>query len=89
LCQNTGVQTQSSLPRRAWPSALFSLAALLALAAAGCSTVGVHEQRLVSKPNMQFSRVAAFNYSSRLMPQVAPGLAVSGGAQASTCTSCR
>jgi len=55
----------------------------------GCA-VGVREQRLVSKPNMQFSRSAVFDYSSsRLMPQIQPGVATSGGAQPSTCTICR
>ena len=66
------------------------LASLVAaLAGAGCTTVGVHEQRLVSKPNMLFSRQAAYSYTSRLMPQIQPGLETSGGAQASTCTSCK
>ena len=56
---------------------------------AGCSSVGVQEQRLLSKPNMQFSKYAVYNYSSKISPQILPGLAGSGGAQASTCTSCR
>jgi hypothetical protein len=60
-----------------------------AVIGAGCTTVGVHEQRLVSKPNMQFSRQAVYRYSSTLMPQILPGLEASGGAQASTCTSCK
>jgi len=55
----------------------------------GCSTVGVQKQRLVSKPNMQFSRFATESYFSRLMPQIQPGLAVTGGAQASACTVCK
>jgi uncharacterized protein YceK len=55
----------------------------------GCASVEVHEQRLVSKPNMLFSGSAVYNYSSRIMPQLQPGLAVSGGAQPSTCTVCR
>ena len=62
---------------------------LLALLASGCATVGPEQQRLVSKPNMQFSQGAVFSYSSKLMPQVQPGLATSGGAQPSTCTLCR
>jgi hypothetical protein len=62
---------------------------LLALLGSGCSTVGPEQQRLVSKPNMQFSDQAAFSYSSKLMPQIQPGLANTGGAQASTCTLCR
>jgi hypothetical protein len=55
----------------------------------GCATVEVQEQRLVSKPNMLFSRSAVYGYSSRIMPQLQPGLAVSGGAQPSSCTVCR
>lgn len=64
----------------------------MTIVGAGCSTVGVHEQRLVSKPNMQFSKWAVYSYSSRIMPQVQPGLAspgLSSGAQASVCTVCR
>jgi len=56
----------------------------------GCNSVGPNQQRLVAKPNMTFSDSAVFNYNSgRLMPQLAPGLASSGGAQNSGCTSCR
>jgi len=62
---------------------------LLALLVSGCAIVGPEEQRLVSKPNMQFSRAAVFSDSSKLMSQVQPGLATTGGAQASTCTLCR
>ena len=62
---------------------------LLALLAGGCASVGPERQRLVSKPNMQFSRLVAFSYSSKLMSQIQPGLATSGGAQASTCTTCK
>ena len=56
----------------------------------GAPIVGVgREQRLVSKPNMLFSRSAVYTYSSRIMPQLQPGLAISGGAPPSTCTVCR
>ena len=70
---------------------LFGMArcGLLVLFASGCATVGPERQRLVSKPNMQFTRGAVFSYVSKLMPQVQPGLATTGGAQASTCTICR
>ncbi|HKS38172.1 MAG TPA: hypothetical protein VJW76_13325 [Verrucomicrobiae bacterium] len=66
---------------------IFLFFAILLLS--GCTTVEVQEQRLVSKPNMLFSRSAVYSYSSRIMPQLQPGLAVSGGAQPSTCTVCR
>jgi len=62
---------------------------IAALLLSGCASVDVQQQRLVSKPNMLFSRSAVYNYSSRIMPQLQPGLAVSGGAQPSTCTVCR
>jgi len=65
------------------------MAALITLPGSGCSTVGVQEQRLVSKPNMQFSKRAVYSYSSRIMPQILPGLAAYGEAQASVCTVCR
>ena len=54
----------------------------------GCA-VPVHQQRLVSKPSMQFSDSPVFNYQSRLLSQTEPGAAASGGAQAAGCTSCR
>jgi hypothetical protein len=56
----------------------------------GCSTPVVRQQRLVAKPNMLFTDLAAFSYNSpKLLPQLAPGFAGSGGAQNSGCTSCR
>ena len=67
----------------------FLVSLVTTVVGAGCTTVGVHEQRLVSKPNMQFSRRVVYTYSSKLMPQVQPGLETSGGAQASTCASCK
>jgi len=64
-----------------------------ALAAAmilpGCASVGVHQQRLVSKPNMLFTDSAVFIYSPKLLVQMEPGSAATGGAQAAGCTSCR
>ena len=66
-----------------------SAVCLGALLWSGCTTVGVHEQRLVSKPNMQFSRSTLYSYDARVLSQVQPGREVSGGAQASSCTLCR
>ena len=66
----------------------FSPVAVLLLA--GCSSPAVRQQRLVSKPNMLFSDSAAFTYNSaRLLPQLEPGSAASGGAQNAGCTACR
>jgi len=59
----------------------------LVLAFAGCQ-VPIHEQRLVSKPGMQFSRSPAASYSSHVTPQILPGLDA-GAEQASVCTSCK
>ncbi len=65
---------------------LLSVAALLC---AGCAHVGPQHQRLLSKSNMTFSDSAVFSYQDKLLPQVEPGSAFSGGAQASGCTSCK
>ena len=57
---------------------------------AGCSSPSMSQHRLVAKPNMTFSDSAVFSYNSpKLLPQLAPGFAGSGGAQNSGCTSCR
>lgn len=59
------------------------------LLASGCVQVGAHQQRLVSKANMTFSDSLVFGYQNKLLPQVEPGSAFSGGAQSSGCTSCK
>ncbi|HJN81734.1 MAG TPA: hypothetical protein QF478_03070 [Verrucomicrobiota bacterium] len=51
--------------------------------------MGISEQRLVSKPNMLFSQSGVFIYQNRLIAQIEPGSATSGGAQAAGCTSCK
>lgn len=65
------------------------LVVAIVLLCAGCTTVGPHEQRLVSKPNMVFSESPVFSYTDRLLPQTEPGFATTGGAQAGGCTSCK
>jgi hypothetical protein len=65
------------------------LALALGLTAAGCVQVPVPQQRLVSKPNMEFSDSLVFNYQNKLLPQVEPGSTFWGGAQPSGCTSCK
>ena len=58
----------------------------------GCASmgqVGISEQRLVSKPNMLFSKSGVFVYQNWLIAQIEPGSATSGGGQASGCTSCK
>jgi len=66
-----------------------ALLALVAVGLTGCARVRVTQQRLVSKPSMEFSRSAVFSYSSKIMPQALPGLAGMPGAAATTCTACR
>lgn len=60
----------------------------LLLLASGC-VVPVHQQGLVSKPNMLFSDSAAFAYHAKSQLQVETGAATTGGAVATGCTSCR
>ena len=62
--------------------------AMLAASLAGCA-VPVHQQRLVSRPSMQFSDTAVSGYQSKVLGQIETGAAASGGAQAAGCTSCR
>ncbi len=64
----------------------------LLVCAVGCSSVGqvsVSEQRMVSKPNMLFSQRGVFASQNRLIAQIEPGSAASGGGQAAGCTSCK
>ncbi len=62
---------------------------ILLAALAGCSTVDIADQRLVSKPNMVFSDSDVFDYSNGAHSIMEPGTAGSGGGQASGCTSCK
>ena len=63
--------------------------ALVAMASCGCARVPVAAQRLVSKPNMVFGDSFVFTDARRLVAQVEPGSAFSGGAQAAGCTACK
>lgn len=66
------------------------LLALTGLASlAGCTVVPVNQQRLVAKPGMLFADEATLYARSALRGQLESGAAVSGGAQAAGCTSCR
>ncbi len=55
---------------------------------AGCTHVPPQQQRLVSKPNMQFSSSAIFNYQDKLLSQFESGSASSVGGRSSDCGSC-
>ena len=55
----------------------------------GCASPAGQGPWLAYKPNMQFTEARAFNAPIRIGSQLEPGRVVSGGAQASVCTSCR
>lgn len=59
-----------------------------ALMLAGCVHVTPLQQRLVSKPNMQFSDSVVFNYQDRLLTQFESGSASAVGGQSGECGSC-
>jgi hypothetical protein len=56
---------------------------------AGCASVPVYEQGLVSQNRMTFSDNPVQNDQINLLSQIEPGSAVSGGGQAAGCTACR
>lgn len=55
----------------------------------GCRAVPVSQQRWVARPSMQFSDSPVYAYGAAVLSQIESGSAVSGGAQAAGCTSCR
>lgn len=67
---------------------LVALLVYVALILAGCAHVTPEQQRLVSKPNMQFSGSAIFSYQDRLLSQFESGSASSVGGQSGDCGSC-
>ena len=54
----------------------------------GCVHVRPQQQRLVSKPNMQFSDSAVFTYQDKLLTQIESGSASFTGGQSGDCGSC-
>ena len=82
-------QIQPALVRAPRLLVALQFGSLLVFFFTGCASVPVHEQRLVSKPNMLFSRSAVYSYTSKIMPQVQPGLPASGRSLNSTCTACQ
>jgi len=72
------------------PHILVALAVCSALLITGCTHVPSQQQRLVSKPNMQFYRSAMFATQNRMLSQVESSLASSAGGPASggSCSSC-
>ncbi len=71
------------------PLVVACIAAAVSMASSGCAPVPVAAQRLVSKPNMVFGDSFVFSDARRLVAQVEPGSAFSGGAQAAGCTACK
>ncbi len=63
---------------------LFAIGALTA-----CAPLTPDHQPRISKPNMQFSEARSLNAPTRIASQLEPGRVVTGGAQASVCTTCR
>jgi hypothetical protein len=55
---------------------------------AGCAHVTPEQQRLVSKPNMQFSDAVVFSYHDRLLTQFESSSASFIGGQSGECGSC-
>jgi hypothetical protein len=75
---------------RAQARARFRLAVLMcaAVALVGCARVAPEQQRLVSKPNMQFSDSHVFDYQTGLLTQIESGSASFTGGQSAGCGSC-
>lgn len=67
-----------------------ALLSCLALMLAGCAHVPAEQQRLVSKPNMQFQGAPMFNSLNRLLTQFESSSASSVGGQSSggACSAC-
>lgn len=66
-----------------------SLGAVVLVAGVGCARVPATQQRLVSKPNMEFQDRGPFQYGPRVNAQLEPGSADNGGASAAGCTACK
>lgn len=71
-------------PRSAW-----LVLGALAPGLLGCTPLGVHDQSVLSKPAMRFSEAVVLRHDFRLLPQVEPASALSGGAQNTGCAACR
>ncbi|NLA74070.1 MAG: hypothetical protein GX846_01095 [Deltaproteobacteria bacterium] len=54
----------------------------------GCAGISKKDMRLVSKPNMQFSGSAIFNYQDKLLTQFESSSASFTGGQSGDCGSC-
>lgn len=84
ICKNRALDVNLRGARHSF--FILLLCAILILA--GCAHVPPRQQRLVSKPNMQFSDSAIFSYQDRLLSQFESGSAASVGGQSGDCGSC-
>lgn len=55
----------------------------------GCSAPRIHQQRLVSQPDVTFSSASIWNFDQPLSLQTESGRAFAGGGSAAGCTSCK
>ena len=67
---------------------LISFSVCFLLMFAGCVSVKPHQQRLVSKPNMQFSESVIFSYEDKSLTQIESGSASFIGGQSGSCGAC-
>jgi len=82
-------EIQGKTGNRHWVSRCsVALLVCVTLIPAGCTHITPQQQRLVSKPNMQFSGSAIFSYQDRLLPQFESGSASSVGGRSGDCGSC-
>lgn len=61
----------------------------IVFAACGCVPVKIHQQRLVSQPNMTFSQSPVWTDVPRQATQIETGRSFAGGGQGAGCTSCK
>jgi hypothetical protein len=73
-----------------WPGLGTACAcAVLWIGLTGCAQVRPQQPGLAAKPNMLFTDSRVFEYQNRLLRQVEPGSALTGGAQAAGASCCR
>lgn len=84
------IKIEEGSGRTCWPVSFLRgvVVGILLLSAGGCVRVPVHQQRLVSKHNMQFSDSKIFDYGNPLQGQIEPASEDAGSSKSSGCTSC-
>ena len=85
----TSIQNIQEQTCKRHPTLSFSLSLVCSvMMLTGCVHVPPQQQRLVSKPNMQFSGSAIFSYQDKLLTQFESGSASFTGGQSGGCGSC-